>query len=59
VGEGRGGANGDAAFFDELERRWRVTAVLEVEPFKECHEKLFLLERRAQGWGGWLLSFVY
>jgi hypothetical protein len=59
VGEGRGGAHGDAAFFDELERKWRVTAVLEVEPFKECHEKLFLLERRAQGWGGWLLSFVY
>jgi hypothetical protein len=59
VGEGRGGAHGDAAFFDELERKWRVTAVIQVEPFKECHEKLFLLERRAQGWGGYLLSFVY
>jgi hypothetical protein len=46
VGEGRGGFNADAAFFDELERRWRVKRVVELSPFAGGHERLYVLQRR-------------
>jgi len=46
VGEGRGGYNGNDAFFDALERAWRVKRVLPLRPFPGGHEKLFFLKRR-------------
>ncbi len=49
VGEARGGANGDGAFFDALEADFRVVAPspLELEPFVGGAERLYVLERRA------------
>jgi hypothetical protein len=46
VGEGRGGSNGNASFFDVLETQWEVVAQCELLPFPQCHEKLFVLKRR-------------
>jgi hypothetical protein len=47
VGEGRGGYNADNTFFDALEARWRVKAVLKLAPFRGGFEKLYLLKRRS------------
>mmetsp|Transcript_13075 Transcript_13075/g.24220 ORF Transcript_13075/g.24220 Transcript_13075/m.24220 type:complete len:341 (-) Transcript_13075:76-1098(-) len=52
VGEGRGGAHADDAFFNELERNWKVVQVVDVDPFPECYERCFILERRKK-WFGW------
>lgn len=46
VGEARGGYNADAAFFDELESRWRVKRVVELRPFPGGHERMYVLRRR-------------
>lgn len=46
VGEGRGGANADDEFFDGLDAEWEVTTVLELDPFQQCFEKLFVLHRK-------------
>ena len=45
VGEPRGGANADDAFFDELQHFTLVTT-LDLDPFPGGCERLFLLERR-------------
>eukprot|EP00050_Salpingoeca_kvevrii_P017483 m.65594 g.65594 ORF g.65594 m.65594 type:complete len:70 (+) comp7578_c0_seq7:883-1092(+) len=46
VGEGRGGVNANDAFFDELERSWICTKVVKLDPFPQCFERLFVLQRR-------------
>ena len=46
AGEGRGGANGDESFFAALEKDWEVVEVVDLDPFPECFEKLFVLRRR-------------
>lgn len=46
VGEGRGGVNGDARAFDELEREWEVRRIVDVKPFEGGHEKLWELVRK-------------
>ena len=48
VGEGRGGVNGNAAFFDELDAQWDVERCVELEPFPESYEKLYVLQRRTR-----------
>lgn len=48
VGEGKGGANGNDAFFDELERsgRWRYVYTCETNPFGDhAFERLFVFQR--------------
>lgn len=51
VGEGRGGAHGNEAFFAMLKSGWDVVDVLEVEPFSECFEKCYVMERKARAKG--------
>lgn len=46
VGEGRGGVNADAPFFDALSRGWEVRRVVELDPFPQCFERMFVLTRR-------------
>ncbi|KAK3276193.1 hypothetical protein CYMTET_15718 [Cymbomonas tetramitiformis] len=46
VGEGRGGVNANDAFFDMLERDWVCEKIVEVRPFPECFEKLYVMRRR-------------
>lgn len=50
VGEGRGGANADAAFFDYLEdpaRAWYLDRVMDVASFgSKGHEKMFVLRKK-------------
>lgn len=48
VGEGRGGVNANDAFFDGLGAEWDVTSVVELDPFPQCFERLFLLRRRRE-----------
>eukprot|EP00752_Nemacystus_decipiens_P016351 g14623.t1 len=48
VGEGRGGVNANDAFFDGLNAEWEVTSVVELDPFPQCFERLFLLRRRGE-----------
>lgn len=47
VGEGRRGANACNGFFDRLDAEWEVTSVLELDPFPQCLERLFVLRRKA------------
>lgn len=46
VGEGRGGANASDEFFDGLDAEWDVKNILDLDPFPQCFERLFLLRRR-------------
>lgn len=46
VGEGRGGANASDEFFDYLDAEWDVTKIVDVDPFPQCFEKLYVLRRR-------------
>jgi hypothetical protein len=47
VGEGRGGANANAEFFDLLLQDWAVQEmVILEETFPACYERLFVLRRR-------------
>ncbi|CAM9759726.1 unnamed protein product [Ectocarpus sp. 6 AP-2014] len=46
VGEGRGGANASDEFFDGLDAEWDVENILDLDPFPQCFERLFLLRRR-------------
>ena len=47
VGEGRGGAHADAAFFAALEQRWALEQRISVKPFPGGAEKMWCLRRRA------------
>ena len=49
VGEGRGGVNGDAFFFDALQKDWRVERVIDLDPLPESYEQLFILRRKSSG----------
>jgi hypothetical protein len=46
VGEGRGGAHADAAFFAALEGRWQLEQVLPLRPFPGGAERMWCLHRR-------------
>lgn len=46
VGEGKGGVNASDEFFENLDAEWEVTSVLDLDPFSECFERLYLLRRR-------------
>ncbi len=46
VGEGRGGVNANAAFFDALEQDWDCQVVEEMDPFPQCFERFYILTRR-------------
>lgn len=48
VGEGRGGANGCDELFDVLDADWEAVSVLELDPFQQCFERLFVLRRKPQ-----------
>lgn len=48
VGEGKGGANASDAFFDKLDAEWEVTSILDLDPFPQCFERLYLLRRRRE-----------
>ena len=50
AGEPRGGANGDALFFDKLEAHFFVREVVALDPFPGGAEKLYVLERRPWWW---------
>ena len=45
VGEGRGGVNGTREFFDALDAEWRVVECVELDPFPESFERLYILRR--------------
>lgn len=45
VGEGRGGAHADQAFFDIVERGWRLVETVPVSPFPGGCERLWVLQR--------------
>ena len=47
VGEGRRGANASDGFFDRLELGWECVKIVELDPFPQCFERLFVLRRRA------------
>jgi hypothetical protein len=44
-----GGYNADGAFFDALERQWRLKHVCALDPYPGGFEKLYLLKRK-HGW---------
>ena len=46
VGEGRGGVNASDEFFDGLDAAWEVTSIIDLDPFPQCFERLYLLRRR-------------
>ena len=46
AGEGRGGANGTAAFFDALDRDFYCERVVALDPFPGGFEKLRVLRRK-------------
>jgi hypothetical protein len=46
VGEGRGGANASDAFFDALDLEWTCEKVIPLDPFPQCHERLFVMKRK-------------
>ncbi|CAM9339948.1 unnamed protein product, partial [Hapterophycus canaliculatus] len=46
VGEGRGGANASDEFFDYLDTEWDVTNIVDLDPFPQCFERLYVLRRR-------------
>lgn len=46
VGEGRGGANSCDEFFDRLDAEFDVASVVELDPFHQCFERLFVLVRK-------------
>jgi len=46
VGEGRKGATASAAFFDVLESEWECKQIVELDPFPQCFEKLFVFRRK-------------
>lgn len=48
VGEGRGGANASDEFFDCLDAEWDVTNIVDLDPFPQCFERLYVLRRRKQ-----------
>lgn len=52
VGESRGGINANDAFFDALEKGWDVEKVVQVEPFPDGFEVLWVMKRRRRGWFG-------
>ena len=53
VGESRGGINANEAFFDALEKGWDVEKVVEVEPFPDGFEVLWVMKRRkGKSWWG-------
>jgi hypothetical protein len=55
VGEGRGGAHADDAFFDALEHSWKVGKIVEVDPFPECFERMYILQKKERkGWMAWI-----
>ncbi|CAE7481917.1 unnamed protein product, partial [Symbiodinium pilosum] len=47
VGEGRGGVNGDNAFFDALSMGWKLEETIELDALPGSYEKLYLLRRAA------------
>lgn len=46
VGEGRTGVNASDAFFDKLDAEWEPTVILELDPFPQCFERLYILRRK-------------
>jgi hypothetical protein len=53
VGEGYGGVNASAAFFDELEREWECESVVQLAPFRENFERLYVMRRKARSKRRW------
>ena len=45
VGEGRQGVNGSNEFFDMLESDWNIVAMDKLDPFPQCFERLWVLQR--------------
>eukprot|EP01047_Picozoa_sp_COSAG01_P028971 COSAG01_NODE_1968_length_8769_cov_5.768166_2_plen_135_part_00 len=45
-GDIRGGANATDGFFTTLELEWDVVQTIELDPFPECFERLYVLRRR-------------
>lgn len=46
VGEGRSGMNANEEFFDKLDAEWEPTTILELDPFPQCFERLYVLRRK-------------
>merc|ERR1711871_56351 len=46
IGEGRGGAHADTAFFAQLEHDWSLVSSADLKPFPGGAERLWLLRRR-------------
>jgi len=46
VGEGWGGANAEPQFFRLLETEWDVVQWMELDPYPQCFERLFVLKRK-------------
>lgn len=46
VGEGRDGLNACDEFFDKLDEEWEVTTIMDLDPFPQCYERLYVLRRK-------------
>jgi len=46
VGEGWGGANAEPQFFRLLETDWALVTSMDLNPYPQCHERLFVLRRK-------------
>jgi chemotaxis response regulator CheB len=56
VGEGRGGVNATAQFFDELEANWECIRIVPVMPFPQNFEKMFIMRSKhspKRSWFSW------
>ncbi|CAM9150636.1 unnamed protein product [Choristocarpus tenellus] len=47
VGEGRGGVNACTEFFDLMESEWVAEVVMDLDPFPQCFERLYVLCRKS------------
>ena len=46
VGEGRGGATASDEFFRAVDAGWDCVRIVELQPFPQCFERMFVLRRR-------------
>eukprot|EP00039_Didymoeca_costata_P009916 m.132416 g.132416 ORF g.132416 m.132416 type:complete len:313 (+) comp14647_c0_seq3:34-972(+) len=46
VGEGRGGSCASEGFFDVLERDWVCEKIIDLDPFEQCFERMFVMRRK-------------
>ncbi|CAM9215590.1 unnamed protein product, partial [Discosporangium mesarthrocarpum] len=46
VGEARGGVNACDEFFDLMDAQWEAEKILDLDPFPQCFERLYVMRRK-------------